>query len=58
MGMNEQTAGSGTSRELLLREYFLNASLLANLKQAGEEVRRTIENRGLNVNFVLVRSES
>ena len=33
-------ATEGESRELLLKEYFLNAYLIALLKQAGSGVRR------------------
>lgn len=34
-------ATEGESRELLLREYFLNAYLIALLKQAGNGMRRS-----------------
>lgn len=40
-----------SKRSLLLREYFLNASLIALLKQAGEQrarLRRAAENQLLN----------
>ena len=33
----------GESRELLLKEYFLNAYLIALLKQAGDGMRRRAE---------------
>ena len=33
----------GESRELLLKEYFLNAYLIALLKQAGGQVRKRVE---------------
>ncbi len=35
-----QQATEGESRELLLKEYFLNAYLIALLKQVGSGVRR------------------
>ena len=36
-------AEDGESRELLLKEYFLNAYLIALLKQVGAETRRSAE---------------
>ena len=39
MTIRKKTA-TGESRELLLKEYFLNAYLIALLKQAGAGVRR------------------
>ena len=35
-----KTTTDGESRELLLKEYFLNAYLIALLKQVGAEARR------------------
>lgn len=35
------TASSGQTRELMLKEYFLNAYLIAMLKRVGEEVARS-----------------
>lgn len=34
------TSSSGQSRELMLKEYFLNAYLIAMLKRVSEEVAR------------------
>lgn len=39
MKVNRKTR-NGESREMLLKEYFLNASLIALLKRAGEEAAR------------------
>ena len=39
MKVNRKTR-SGESREVLLREYFITASLIALLKRAGEEAAR------------------
>lgn len=36
-----QKNASGETRELMLKEYFLNAYLIAMLKRVGEEVART-----------------
>lgn len=44
MKVNRKTR-NGESREVLLREYFITASLIALLKRAGEEAAR------LNPNF-------
>lgn len=38
-----RTSREGENRELLLKEYFLNAYLIALLKQVGSEVRRDRE---------------
>lgn len=46
----------GETRELLLKEYFLNAYLIAALKKAGEEVARF--SRGAKAEPVPVRVRS
>lgn len=55
--MKNSETKKGTNREALLREYFLNASLLASLKQAGEQAKRSVEDRGLKANLVPVRGD-
>lgn len=52
------TDSEGVSREVLLREYFLNASLLAALKQAGTEAKRLAKRRSERPVLAPVKVES
>jgi len=46
----------GSDRQALLREYFLNASLLANLKEAGREALKAADRRRSQSQLVSVQS--
>ena len=49
---------AGETRELLLKEYFLNAYLIALLKGVGDEVRRVREKNPQLGDPIAVRNES
>jgi len=52
-----QKNADGETRELLLKEYFLNAYLIAMLKRVGEETRRLRESEPKDLRPAPVRGE-